>query len=529
MSETTQVIVIGSGFGGSVSASRIAEAGFKVKLIERGPWRDSVPVRSMGVQERAPYPSGWRYYTALVRTLRNGKLPGGKVTLNKRGLFEIHIGKGLNVVCSSSVGGGSQVYNGINVRAALDDYWDGVCDGLSTGIMDTHYDNVIKRMGSSTPKSEHIPNSVSERFKGSDFIASDASVDKIQLGYLFPKKPGSPQEVVTEDGVTRREFTYGADANLGSPLGGKTTLDFAFLARAMKHGLDVLDLREALSIRPVEGGMPARYKVTVENHHTGAFEAHYADHVIVAAGTLNTLHLLLRSRDAKGGLHGMAKLGHRFGGNGDFFGYWDLDDTSRDLTKGLAVHGWIRAKDEAAGLGGNRRWPTIVGIPLPNPDNLPLPGWLKRKFRHGQVLGGMGPDAQDGVVTLEKGRLKIDYKPENSDIFEDITDAMDMVSEKTRKRLYYLQRPTTVHPTGGACVGANIREGVVDGNGEVFDHAGLYVADAAALPKPPGTAPSMTIAAWADHVAEQLIEKLETEAGSRRVAVGRPKRKAKAR
>lgn len=528
MSETTHVIVIGSGFGGSVSASRIAEAGFKVKLIERGPWRDSVPVRSMGVQERAPYPIKRHFFTSALRTLRNGKLPGGRLTLNKKGLFEVHIGKGLNVVCSSSVGGGSQVYNGINVRPAVEDYWDGVCDGLSNDMMESHYDNVIERMGASTPKSEQIPNSIRQRFKDSDFIASDPGVDKIQLGYLFPAKPDSPEEVVNEDGVTRSEFTYGSDANLGSPLGGKTTLDFAFLARAMKHGLDVLDLREALSIRPVEGGMPARYKVTVENHHTGGFEEHFADRVIVAAGTLNTLHLLLRSRDVKGGLHGMAQLGHRFGGNGDFFGYWNLDDTGRDLTKGLAVHGWVRPKDEES-LGGNRRWPAVLGIPMPNPDKLPLPGWFKRKFRHGQAIGGMGPDAQDGVVTFEKGRLKIDYKPENSDIFEDITDAMDMVSEKTGKKVYYFQRPITVHPMGGACVAANIREGVVDCNGEVFDHAGLYVADAAALPKPPGTAPSMTIAAWADHVADGLIEVLRAEAAKKRATINRRNRKARAR
>ncbi|MDP7349112.1 MAG: GMC oxidoreductase, partial [Phycisphaeraceae bacterium] len=93
---------------------------------------------------------------------------------------------------------------------------------------------------------------------------------------------------------------------------------------------------------------------------------------------------------------------------------------------------------------------------------------------------------------------------------------------------YYFQRPTTVHPMGGACVAANIREGVVDCNGEVFDHAGLYVADAAALPKPPGTAPSMTIAAWADHVAERLIEQLKAEATKRRATVSRRKRKARA-
>ena len=77
--------------------------------------------------------------------------------------------------------------------------------------------------------------------------------------------------------------------------------------------------------------MPARYKVTVENHHTGAFEAHYADHVIVAAGTLNTLHLLLRSRDVNGGLHGMARLGQRFGAQQARVGKSTNPDSSRAL------------------------------------------------------------------------------------------------------------------------------------------------------------------------------------------------------
>ena len=70
---------------------------------------------------------------------------------------------------------------------------------------------------------------------------------------------------------------------------------------------------------------------------------------------------------------------------------------------------------------------------------------------------------------------------------------------------------TTAHLLGGACIGRNINEGVDDGKGEVFDHPGLYVADAAALPKPAEGPPLMSVAARANHVGEPLIVKLQRE------------------
>lgn len=509
MTNSTDVIVIGSGFGGAISGSRIAEAGISVKLLERGPWRDSVPVRSMKIGKRSPFPTGRHYLSKLVRTLRNNKLPGGRVTLNKQGFFEMHVGKGLNVLCSSNVGGGSHAYSGLNMRPPEPGYWDGIADGLSAAVMDSHYDNVLGRMNSSVPDNAHMPMSVRDRFADSDAIAADEDVGNLGMGFLFSKEPGNPQEVTNEDGVTRREATPGEDGNLGSPGGGKTSLDFAYLARAIKQGLEVLDLREVLAIRPAPKGAPGRYRVNVENHNSGDFESHYANNVIVAAGTLNTLHLLLRSRDGKNGLGGMTRLGQQFGSNGDFMAYWNLNDTSRDISKSMPAHGLVRLKNEED-KPTNRPWPIIVEGAMPSPDNLPLPGFFKKKFRHGAFIAGMGPDAQDGTVSLDKGKLKIDYNPDNSEIFSEIGDSMDLISEKTGKKIYYLSRPTTVHPTGGACIGPDDGHGVVNGDGEVFGHPGLYVADAAALPKPVGGPPSITIGAWADHVAERFIAKFKS-------------------
>ncbi|PVA07499.1 FAD-binding protein [Thalassorhabdomicrobium marinisediminis] len=63
----TEVVVIGSGFGGSVAAVRLAEGGAKVTLLVRGPWWDTVPTRSMGITDSTPFPRGARLFTRSVR------------------------------------------------------------------------------------------------------------------------------------------------------------------------------------------------------------------------------------------------------------------------------------------------------------------------------------------------------------------------------------------------------------------------------------------------------------------------------
>ncbi|MCB1748890.1 MAG: GMC family oxidoreductase, partial [Gammaproteobacteria bacterium] len=130
---------------------------------------------------------------------------------------------------------------------------------------------------------------------------------------------------------------------------------------------------------------------------------------------------------------------------------------------------------------------------------------IARLLSGGSFVAGMGADAQDGVVRWRNGRLRIDYRPDGSAIFARIRDAFRLIGERSGRRIYHFQTPITVHPTGGACIGADADHGVVDIHGQCFANPGLYVADAAAFAKPVSGPPSMSIAAWGDRVAQGIV------------------------
>jgi cholesterol oxidase len=110
VADIDDVLIIGSGFGGAVCAGELTEAGLKVSLLEPGPWRATLPVRSMGITRTATYPSGFGVYTRGLRTVHVPFGPKNGFTLNKRGYFELYLSKSLSIACTSGVGGGSHLH-----------------------------------------------------------------------------------------------------------------------------------------------------------------------------------------------------------------------------------------------------------------------------------------------------------------------------------------------------------------------------------------------------------------------------------
>ncbi|MBI2800199.1 MAG: GMC family oxidoreductase [Gammaproteobacteria bacterium] len=501
----TKTIIIGSGFAGAVVADQLVNAGIQVTLLERGPWRDTVPVRSMGITDRTPFPRGRQMWGATFRSLRHRWLGKKGLLLNPRGLLEMFIDKHLSTVCSSSVGGGSHIYSGVFRYPQVDHFWDGFCEDISDASMKRHYENVLRKFDAVEPAADlKIPHTAAERFGPGDPVQGPSKTPPTWLGFLFPEEVGSPRKIMTAEGIERWELDYDdrdGHGFLGAPNGAKTTVDFLYLAPLLNKGLELRDLCEATRIVENPVGNEARYRVDYFDHKTGETVSLYSDNVILAAGTMNTLSLLLRSRDIDGTLQGMPQLGKRLGGNGDFFAFWDYNEVGRNLSTGLPFHGGFQLKDENFPLVlGGGGWPAA--------DKYPFPRFIKERVKRGAFTSSMGPDAMDGTVGIRDGKLHIDFNPDNSPIYAQTAATFRRMSEVTGKKIFHPKSPITVHALGGACMDRDIERGVVGSNGEVYGHQGLFIADGSVFPRMPGGPPTLTIAAWAERLGMRLAERL---------------------
>ena len=222
-----------------------------------------------------------------------------------------------------------------------------------------------------------------------------------------------------------------------------------------------------------------------------------AKQLVLAAGTMNTLRLLLCSAAAPDGLAPMPALGRRFGANGDLMALWHhraARVSSFDSTPSQGAFTVAGHPAAEFGLGG-----------FPGVDTL-LPAFLRRRMEQMFLIYGMGVDSGRCSVTLDQGRLQLDYRPLEEPIFNEVRSAFQVLAAETGTRVWALKTPLSVHPWGGAGVGADAQHGVVDHRGEIFGNPGLFIADGSALPAAPGGPPSVAIAAWAHHVAHNISQ-----------------------
>jgi cholesterol oxidase len=515
------VIVIGSGFGGSVSALRLVEKGYDVLMLEKG---------SELKAEDFPK-TNWN----LRRWLWAPRL-------GFRGLFHMRFFRHVTVMAGTGVGGGSLVYANtlpIPKRAFFSNpVWAELAD-WERELM-PHYHVARRMLGATqapflTTPDKLLRSLAEDRGHAEAFEQTHVSV--------YFDNPGQtvPDPYFEGEGPERTGCIRCGACMTGCRYGAKNSLDKNYLYFARKLGLQLRPDAEVVDIRPL-GPERGGYEVHTREGRGlfGGFRrrcSYTAKQVVFAAGVLGTVDLLLRLR--RSSLPKLSdQVGRRIRTNSESLTAIVIPDSKEDLSKGVAI-GSIYQTDEHSHLevvrygagsgalrlligphvGGNA--PGVIKLVQAAGSALRRPiQFLRSYFAYNVMTRTMillymrstestlrfrrkGVLAQRMGTDVERGA-----KPTAS--IAEATDLAEALGEMTGGFVgsllmeTALNIPTTAHILGGACMGADASEGVIDEAHRVFGYDGLYVIDGAAVSANPGVNPSLTITALAERAMSKI-------------------------
>lgn len=523
---TEDVIIIGSGFGGAMVAARLAEAGLRVAIFEKGVWHGEA-------QGHQPFPRTLLGMNRALHSVDLGCWGMRERRIHRHGLFELHRLPGrasdeshslstpkrvrsLYTLSGVGMGGSSLVYGGITQDPA-EDFFDAFPPEISHADLATRFARAKAWIGPAacpTPSTRSIPLREAEKsIPRSRFIAFEQAIrwDKMHRHenesiQTFSSHLATPTSTVRENiDLTSSTCTHCNLCSLGCNRGAKKSVDQTLLLYAMQHGAVTHPLHEVRYIRATDEGFAVGY-VNLSERQPRLTER-TARRVVLAAGTIHTHKILFRSRALRNGLPKLSDaLGRGFSVGGDCLRIYRGSthamnyDWGHNAEAGLVVHDTLGRRDH-----------------MVFPSEIPLTDvrWL-RPFKtfldHTLLLVGIGRDAANGILSWRNDHLEFSMPAQ--DVIGRSFASMNIVAQH-----YGVSNSTlrawsgravspwaTVHPIGGCRIASSPRDGLVDFRGEVFGYPGLFIADASILPASPVAAPSLSVAALALHVAESMLE-----------------------
>jgi cholesterol oxidase len=537
-------VVVGSGYGGGVAASRLARAGQQVCVLERG--KEFQP---------GEYPDG--DLETLAETQTN--LPAAHVG-SRTGLYDYHLNPDLTVLVGCGLGGTSLINANVALRPderIFDDgRWPQAFRDDVNQLLAVSYSRAEAMLKPVTYPRD-FPELPKLRALQKSAVAMRARYYRLPINVTF-------EDGLNHVGVPQFACKLCGDCVSGCNHGAKNTTLMNYLPDARNHGAEIFT---QVSVRRIER-RGNRWLIHYQALGTGQerFDAPTAtvsaDILILAAGTLGTNEILLRSKAA--GLPLSDKIGHAFSGNGDvggiaynadqvvnavgigarppgsvppvgptITGVIDLRDHSNpnqgiiieegSLSGSLAVL-LPRLLANAARLGGidtDAGIADAIAEKKRELESLAL-GAYHGAVNHTQVFLVMTHDDSNGRLALENDRIRIRWPGYGKQPF--VRRVNDLLLMATRaiggtfiENPIWGRLPTqtmvTAHPLGGCIMAEHAADGVVNHKGQVFAGAGgtavyedLYVCDGSVMPRSLGANPLLTITAVAERCCHLLIK-----------------------
>lgn len=542
MSDQYEAIVVGSGYGGSVAALRLAAVGIRTLLLERG-------------AERWP----GEYPDQILEA-------GGHLQLNtpfgrwggRQDLFEFHINPGMSALVGSGLGGTSLINANVVLPASAQwqqHWWPD----------EIRAHPALWTAAEARARAQLDPQAYPDRFpevpklramhEAEDHLG-DYRVVRPPLAVNFAENPPAVDAGLGRR-IQQRPCVGCGDCVSGCNHWAKNTLLMNYLPRAAAAGCTIATGATVRRVRPADAAGTWRIEVAFEDAEGTAFaeRALSANVVILAAGSLGSTEILLRSRND--GLSVSDQLGRRFSGNGDHLAFaYNCDQEIRAIGTGSVNDAPPTGPCITAMVDGRRgdggflvqegavpaaiAWVASEAIRMARyggTDTDEGDFWqelLRRLNRtdmdHTQVLLAMGEDGNHGAMRLDDNdNIRIDWTaepraPHVDEIFTRLTSAWGgtLIKDMTNILTFgFSDGAVTVHPLGGCRMANDAEEGVTNADGQVFAdrtgvgvHEGLYVMDGAVVPRSTVVNPFLTIATLAERNIERLIARNATSSAS---------------
>jgi cholesterol oxidase len=528
------ILIIGSGYGGAVCAARLAaqrRPGVKIGLLERG--REWVP---------GTFPDRLSSFNPLLPFSRRPSWLREQLSANRLGLFGFHEGD-VQVVVGSGLGGSSLTNCAVVLETDEDVFRQAAWpeELRSKDVLRPYY-ALAKRMltPEATPE-DRFTLKLRTHLGTASILQSigvwQAKAYRVPLAITHAARTNAI-------GMRQHGCVQCGDCATGCNVGAKNSLDMNYLPLAWTKGVLMFPQVEVSSLQKVGDRYQVDYVLRPDASRPSREElgSVTASIVIVAAGTMGTNAILLRSRGQ--GLATSSWLGKGFSANGNYLGFVDYQYTDPTVYTDSAGVGVV---------GGTPRYPVgayIEGIiDFRSPERALERRVTMEDIAHASSLAGgvallmladldramtllgCGHDRAEGEVRLEHDIPTVywrDYERQPS--HAELAGLMEQYAGAYggRFRPFTPARNYTAHPLGGCRMGPSAASGVVNHRGQVFDpsfgdetrdvHAGLYVADASIIPTALGSNPLLTITALAERIAELITE------DPRHVAFFRPER-----